>query len=105
VFVWIFHRITGVLLIFLLGLQLFTGFYQASTSGESSVAVIADLHRHAALNCVMVFCAMFHASYGIRTILMDLGVRREKLLFWVCTLVAATLYVVFLVLFFELVAR
>jgi len=104
VFVWIFHRITGVLLIFLLGFQLFTGFYQASSSNQEFVVVIADLHRHAALNCVMVFCAMFHASYGIRTILMDLGLRREKLLFWVCTLVAAALYAVFLVLFFELVA-
>ena len=103
-FVWIFHRVTGVLLIFLLGFQLFTGFYQASSSNQEFVAVIADLHRHAALNCVMVFCAMFHASYGIRTILMDLGLRREKLLFWVCTLVAAALYVTFLVLFFELVA-
>lgn len=103
-FVWIFHRITGVLLIFLLGFQLFTGFYQASSSNQEFVAVIADLHRHAALNCVMVFCAMFHASYGIRTILMDLGVRREKLLFWVCTLVAAAVYVAFLVLFFKLVA-
>ncbi len=103
-FVWVFHRISGVLLIFLLGFQLFTGFFQASSSNSPWVATMADLHKHTVLNVLSVFLLLFHALYGVRTILMDLGLRRERLLFWVCTLLAAVLFVVFLVLYVKLVA-
>ena len=103
-FVWLFHRISGVVLIFLMAFQLFTGFFQASSSSTELVKTVADLHRHTALNCVMVFLFIFHALYGIRTILIDVGVKAEKLLFWVCTLLGLVLFSVFLVLFFTLVA-
>lgn len=99
VFVWIFHRVSGVLLIFLLAFQLFTGFFQASTSNEAAVATIAALHRHAVLNCLMVFLFVFHALYGVRTILMDLGLARERLLFWICNALGVVIYVVFLSLY------
>ena len=98
-FVWVFHRISGILLIFLLGFQLFTGFFQASSSNQAMVKTMAGLHKHPLLTCLTVFLLIFHAFYGIRTILLDLGVKREKLLFWVCTLLAAILFIVFLVLF------
>jgi succinate dehydrogenase cytochrome b556 subunit len=103
VFVWVFHRVSGVLLIFLLSLQLFTGFFQASSSNAELVKTIADLHKHAAVNCLSVFLITFHALYGIRTILIDLGVKREKLLFWGCTVFGSALFAVFLVLFFTVV--
>jgi len=103
VFVWIFHRISGVLLIFLIGFQLFTGFFQASASSSGLVKTVADLHKHATINCVMVFLVIFHALYGVRTLLMDLGVKAEKLLFWVCTVLGLVLFAVFLVLFLTLV--
>jgi succinate dehydrogenase cytochrome b556 subunit len=99
VFVWIFHRTSGVLLIFLLGLQLFTGFYQASASSSETVRMIAALHKHAALTCLTVILCIFHALYGIRTILIDLGIKHEKPLFWFCTGLGAILSIVFLVLF------
>ena len=76
--------------------QLFTGFFQASTSNSRLVATIADLHQHAVLNCLMVFLFVFHALYGIRTILMDLGLGREKLLFWCCNVLGLVIFVVFL---------
>lgn len=104
-FVWVFHRISGVLLIFLLSFQLFTGFFQAR-SGSSNTALVetfAGLHKNPALNGLLVFLVIFHALYGVRTILMDLGVRREKLLFWVCTILGLVLFVVFLALFLTLV--
>ncbi len=60
-FVWVFHRISGVLLIFLIGFQLLTGFFQASASSAEWVKAIARLHNHAALNCLMVLLVIFHA--------------------------------------------
>lgn len=103
-FVWVFHRISGVLLIGLLAVQLFTGFFQASSSGEEAVRTVAALHRHAALNCTLVFLVIFHALYGLRTILLDLGVKREKSLFWVFTGVGCVLFAVFLVVYLKHVA-
>mgnify|MGYP002642144906 CR=1 FL=1 len=98
-FVWVFHRVSGLLLIVLLSIQLGTGFFQASTSNSDLVATMALMHRHAALNCLMVFLFVFHSLYGIRTILMDLGLGREKLLFWCCNALGLVIYVVFLVLY------
>ncbi len=99
-FVWIFHRISGLLLIVLLSLQLLTGFFQA---GESSSDLAITLHKHAVLNCLIVFLFVFHSLYGIRTILMDLGLGREKLLFWCSNALGLVIYVVFLVLYAKLV--
>lgn len=103
VFVWVFHRISGIVLIFLIGFQLFTGFFQASTASSEAVKVTAGLHKHVLLNCLMVFLFVFHALYGVRTILLDLGIGREKLLFWACTLLGLALSAAFLVLFLTLV--
>jgi succinate dehydrogenase cytochrome b556 subunit len=102
-FVWIFHRISGVLLIVLVAFQLVTGFFQASTANSELVKAMADLHKHATLNCLMVFFFIFHALYGVRTILMDLGVKAEKLLFWACTILGLVVFGIFLVLFLTLV--
>jgi succinate dehydrogenase/fumarate reductase cytochrome b subunit len=104
VFVWLFHRISGVLLIGLLSMQLFTGFFQASSSNSEMTTTIAALHRHPVLNCLLVFCVIFHGLYGIRTIVLDLGVKWERMLFWICTIVGSILYVVFLVLYLSYVA-
>ena len=102
-FVWVFHRVSGLLLIVLLSIQLVTGFFQASSSSSDLVATMASLHRHAALNCLMVFLLVFHSLYGIRTILMDLGLGREKLLFWCSNALGLVIFVVFLVLYATLV--
>jgi succinate dehydrogenase/fumarate reductase cytochrome b subunit len=104
VFVWVFHRISGVLLIFLLFFEVLTGFFQGSTSNLAWVKSMAGLHKHTFFVSVLVFLIIFHASYGVRTILMDFGIRREKLLFWVCTAVATVLFGVFLILFGTLVS-
>jgi succinate dehydrogenase/fumarate reductase cytochrome b subunit len=99
VFVWVFHRISGLLLILLMAFQVCTGLFQASTSNSDLVKTMADLHRHGAVNCLLVFCAIFHGLYGVRTIALDLGARREKLVFWICTILGMVLFALFLVFF------
>ena len=103
-FVWVFHRISGALLIGLLSFQLFTGFFQASSSNLEAVTTIAALHRHTLLNCLLVFCVIFHGLYGVRTIVLDFGVKKERLLFWICTILGSILFAVFMVCYFSYVA-
>lgn len=98
-----FHRISGVLLIFLIGFQLVTGFFQASYANTDLIKAMADLHKHRAINCLTVFLFVFHSLYGLRTIFIDLGVKREKLLFWGCTVLGMVLFAAFLVAFLTLV--
>ena len=99
-FVWVFHRISGLLLIVLLSIQLLTGFFQA---GESSSELAMTLHSHAVLNCLIVFFFVFHSLYGIRTILMDLGLGREKLFFWSANVLGLVIFAVFLLVYLNLV--
>jgi succinate dehydrogenase cytochrome b556 subunit len=99
VFVWVFHRISGIVLIFLMAFQVCTGLFQASTSSSDLVKTMADLHRHAAVNCLLVFFLIFHAIYGVRTMILDLGARREKVVFWICTALGVVLFAAFLVFF------
>ena len=70
---------------------------------KEPVHMMADLHKHNLINCTLVFLFVFHSLYGIRTILLDLGVRAEKLLFWACNVLGSVLFAVFLILFFTLV--
>ena len=51
----------------------------------------------------MVLLFVFHSLYGVRTILMDLGLGRERLLFWCCNTLGLALYAVFLVLYLTLI--
>ncbi len=102
-FVWVFHRVSGVLLIFLLLFQLLTGFFQAGAADPDVVETARALHRLPVMNCVIVFLFIFHALYGVRTILMDLGLGREKLLFWFCSVLGVVVFAAFLVLYATLV--
>jgi succinate dehydrogenase cytochrome b556 subunit len=99
VFVWIFHRLSGVLLIVLLAIQLVTGLAQASPSQQAWAKELAGLHRQGVLICFTVLLLVFHALYGVRTILLDLGLRRERLLFWCCNVLGLVLFGVFVVVY------
>ncbi len=51
----------------------------------------------------MVFLFIFHSLYGVRTILMDLGLGREKLLFWCANVLGLVIFAVFLLVYLNLV--
>ena len=104
-FVWIFHRVSGFALIFIFAFQIFTGFFQVSSSNAELTKEIAGLHKHQYLNFIMVFLFIFHGLYGIRTILMDLGVKKEKLLFWTANLIGSAIFIGFIILFSKYVAK
>lgn len=102
-FVWVFHRISGLLLILLVGLQIVTGFSQANSTETDIAQVAAKLHNHPLLICLLVFLFTFHSLYGVRTILMDVGLRREKAVFWGATLLGIVFFSAFLAFYLSAV--
>jgi len=97
-FVWVFHRISGLLLILLLGIKFLTSFFLMTKEQKPDWALV--LHTNPFIDTLLIISVVFHALYGLRTIAMDLGLRKEKLLFWVSTLLSLVLSTLLLALYF-----
>jgi len=91
-FVWVCHRISGILLIILMGLKFFTGFGLDQQFGQQAIETARPWHNNMVLDLILLFLFIFHSAYGIRTILFDMGIKKEKELFWGATLAAAALF-------------
>jgi succinate dehydrogenase cytochrome b556 subunit len=75
-FIWLFHRISGVALIVLIGLKIFTSYFLFTKDKKPDWAL--SLHRHPVLDIVILILFTFHSIYGLRTIAIDLGYKKEK---------------------------
>ncbi len=83
-FAWLFHRFSGLFLIVLFGIKIFTGFFLYTKEKKPDWAIL--LHRQPVVDVLIFVLLSFHIAYGMKTILYDLGIRKEKLLFWASTL-------------------
>jgi succinate dehydrogenase/fumarate reductase cytochrome b subunit len=96
-FIWVFHRVSGLLLIVFLALKFFTAFFLMTKAQKPDWALV--LHVNPLVDTFLIVAAVYHAFYGLRTVVIDLGMRKEKLLFWVFsglgTLVSAGLLVIY----------
>ena len=96
-FIWVFHRVSGLLLIVLLALKFLTSFFLMTKGQKPDWALL--LHTNPLTDSFLIVAAVYHACYGLRTVIIDLGVRKEKALLWIFTalgtLVAAALLVVY----------
>lgn len=97
-FVWLFHRVSGLLLILLLGVKFFTSFFLMTKEQKPDWALV--LHTNPLTDTLLIILVVFHALYGLRTVIIDLGVKREKLLFWIFTLLSVILSVLLLIVYF-----
>jgi succinate dehydrogenase/fumarate reductase cytochrome b subunit len=97
-FVWVFHRVSGLLLILLLGIKFFTSFFLMTKEQKPDWALV--LHTNSLIDTILIVSIVFHALYGMRTVIIDLGVRKEKLLFWIFTLLGTVLSAVLLIVYF-----
>ena len=88
-FIWLFHRISGVALIILFGTKILTSFFLYNKNQKHDWAL--SLHRQPVIDVLILILFTFHSIYGIRTIIMDLGYKNEKRLFWLSNCIAATI--------------
>jgi len=97
-FVWLFHRITGLILIVTLSFKILTSFFLMTKNQKPDWALV--LHTNPLIDSLLIVSVIFHALYGLRTVIIDLGVRKEKLLFWIFTILGFVLSVGLLVVYF-----
>jgi succinate dehydrogenase / fumarate reductase cytochrome b subunit len=102
---WVGHRLTGIILV----VSVFMHLSFLSTASSSS-AGFADLMETTAqpafvlMDFLLVCAVIYHAMNGFRVVLFDMGIgiRRQKLVFWVMMAIAAVIVAVgFYVLFNE----
>jgi succinate dehydrogenase/fumarate reductase cytochrome b subunit len=78
-FVWLFHRISGLVLIVLIGIKIISGY---AFIGEIDAPSAEFLHSNKTIDIFIIFLFTFHSLYGLRTLLIDVGVKSERALFW-----------------------
>ena len=91
-FVWIFHRVSGLILIVLLAFKIITGYAILGYFGETAIEMMRDWHRAVSIDLLTVGLFIYHALYGVRTCLIDMGLPKEKLLFWIMTVLGTILF-------------
>jgi succinate dehydrogenase/fumarate reductase cytochrome b subunit len=91
-FPYFFIRLSGPLLLILVGIKILSGY---SLVGKiQGISWLTNLHLNKTLDLLLLFTFIFHALYGLRLFLIDLGmVKQEKLLFWTFTIISAGLFI------------
>jgi succinate dehydrogenase/fumarate reductase cytochrome b subunit len=98
-FPYYFIRFSGPLLLILVGLKIVSGYVLVGRI--RGIPWLLELHQNRTLDILLLFVFIFHAFYGIRLFLIDLGmVKREKVLFWVFTIVSIGLFALSCLYFF-----
>jgi len=97
-FVWVFHRISGLLLVLLLGVKFLTSFFLMTKNQKPDWALL--LHANPLSNTLLIVSGVYHALYGLRTIIIDLGAREEKKLFWIFTALGTALSAGLLIIYY-----
>jgi len=98
-FPYYFLRFSGPLLLVLVGLKILSGYSLVGKFGESSW--LSRLHQNQTFDLILLFVFIFHACYGLRLFLIDLGmVKQEKFLFWAFTILSTGLFVLSYFIFF-----
>ncbi len=97
-FIWLFHRISGVSLIILFGIKILTSFFLFTKDKKPDWAL--SLHRQPIIDVLILILFTFHSIYGLRTILIDFGYRKEKKLFWLSNAVAGIISIILIYIYF-----
>jgi len=97
-FIWVFHRVSGLLLIGLLAVKFLTSFFLMTKGQKPDWALL--LHTNPLTDTFLIVAGVYHAFYGLRTVIIDLGLRKEKALFWIFTTLGTLVTAALLVLYY-----
>jgi succinate dehydrogenase/fumarate reductase cytochrome b subunit len=87
---WLVQRITALLLLILLPLKIYSGY--AMIGKLPGIGFLSTLHLNAFLDAGLIFALIFHALYGFRVILIDVGwVKDNRGVFKLFTIIGAIL--------------
>ncbi len=90
-FPYYFIRFSGPLLLLLVGLKILSGY--ALTGKFENTPWLAQIHQNRTFDLILLFFFIFHAGYGLRLFLIDLGLmKQEKILFWLFTIISLGLF-------------
>jgi succinate dehydrogenase/fumarate reductase cytochrome b subunit len=91
-FPYYFIRFSGPILFVLVGQKVLSGY--AVVGRAPGLSWLSPLHESRLLDVLLLILFIFHAFYGLRLFLIDLGmVKHERHLFWSATIVSAVLLV------------
>jgi len=102
---WVGHRLTGIILVVYVFMHL--SFLSTASVGDKSFASLMETTAQPAFvfaDFLLVCAVIYHAMNGFRVVLFDMGIgiRRQKLVFWIMMAIAAVIVVAaFYVLFNE----
>ncbi len=88
---WLIHRISGLFMIGLFTLKFVTAFYLLPDDKPSWALF---LHRHPAVDISLIFLISHHTCFGLKTILFEIGLRKETWLAYSATAAALTLSII-----------
>ncbi len=69
---FILHRLSGVGIVFFVGLHVLAAYMASRSWGVDAGIVINALYEHWLVQAFIFFCALFHAVNGLRIVVMDL---------------------------------
>jgi succinate dehydrogenase/fumarate reductase cytochrome b subunit len=87
-----FHRWSGLLLILLVGAKLLSGFRLAGVIPFPAETAANRLHFSRWVDIPLVFCFVFHSTYGILKVLMSGGVKKKGRAFVIANAVALAVF-------------
>jgi succinate dehydrogenase/fumarate reductase cytochrome b subunit len=91
-FPYYFLRFSGPVLLILVGLKILSGY--ALVGRLNGIPWLPGLHENRTLDILLLVLFIFHAFYGLRLFLIDLGmVKRERLLFWIFTVLSIMTFI------------
>ena len=90
-FIRVFHRWSGVLLIFIVGLKIVSGLSAAGQIMLLPVSGAYSLHLSAFLDTPLLFLFYFHALYGLFKIFQG-KIQKKVLIFWFTNVIGLLLF-------------
>ncbi len=84
---WLLQRISAILLFLLIPVKIYTGWAAKGKVPypeflESAFGTSKKIHFNSAIDILLLLCFLLHGFYGLRVILIDVGVIREDRFFW-----------------------